>query len=287
MGLRMVNDGWIKIWRPIFDSWLSNSKPWCDGFAWCYLCAKANFTDGVANFRNEYIEVKRGQFITSQIKLAQKWGWTRKHVKTFLNALKNDEKVTIRTTNRYIVLTIVNYDIYQSFDENNDQQNGQQEIQQKDNRVSTEGHNIRRIKNDKKEEKEIDTNVSTKKTVSTKPKRVMISYTQEFENFFKMHPWHVTKEKAFKEWQQLSEDIKIKIMEVLPKQLQDPYLSRENFKYFCRPQAWLHQGRWEDELNQKPQSKYGQSNADAGQNRNGVYINPDRVFKETDSYDSE
>jgi len=145
----MNNTGWVKLWRSLFHNGLSEDKPWCDGYAWCYLFAMANHEKGFVNFSNEYIEIERGQFLTSQIKLAAKWGWTRKHVKTFLNALKNDENIAIRTTNRYIVITIINYDNYQSYAENNDQQNDQQQIQQKRNRRSTGAHK-QEVKNDKK-----------------------------------------------------------------------------------------------------------------------------------------
>lgn len=275
-----MTDGYIKLWRKSLDGdMIKNHKLWVF-WTWCLMKASHKVHKLTLGFQE--IKLMPGEFVFGMYSASKELNMSVRNIRTILNSLKKHKNLTVKTTNKYSVITIMNWGIYQ---ENNNAADSQNDKPLTGYRQTTD--NKQECKECKEEEKEIDTNVSTKKTVSTKPKRVMISYTQEFENFFKMHPWHVTKEKAFKEWQQLSEDIKIKIMEVLPKQLQDPYLSRENFKYFCRPQAWLHQGRWEDELNQKPQSKYGQSNADAGQNRNGVYINPDRVFKETDSYDSE
>jgi hypothetical protein len=130
----MKSKGWVKLWRLTFDHALLNSKPWCDGYAWCYLFSRANHDKGVVNFRNEYIELERGQFLTSQIQLSEKWGWTRKHVKKFLFALENDKMLTTRTTNRYIIVTICNYEIYQSNEYEKEQQVEQQATQQKRNR---------------------------------------------------------------------------------------------------------------------------------------------------------
>jgi len=146
----MSNKGWIKTYRDQFNSWISK-KPFCDGYAWTYLYAKANHKKGMVNFRNEYISVERGQFLTSKLKLQKKYGWTYRHVENFLKALKNDENITYRTTNRYIVITIVNYNKYQGSDE----QNGEQNEEQVKNRLGTDlerGNTNKNVKNVKKED---------------------------------------------------------------------------------------------------------------------------------------
>jgi hypothetical protein len=144
----MKNKGWVKLWRNQFNNWLSEKKPWCDGYAWTFLYSEANYKKGMANFRNEYIPVDRGQYITSKIKLANKFGWTYRHVGNFLKALENDQMIAYRTTNRYIVVTIINYDKYQGDDNENDEQNEEQ-IK---NRLRTDderGNTNKNYKNDK------------------------------------------------------------------------------------------------------------------------------------------
>jgi hypothetical protein len=121
----MKNKGWVKFHREQFNHWISK-KPFCDGYAWTYLYSRANFKKSMINFRNEYIEVMRGQFLTSKLQLQEIFGWTYRHVENFLLALKNDENIIYRTTNRYIIITIINYEIYQSDDEQNDKQNDKQ-----------------------------------------------------------------------------------------------------------------------------------------------------------------
>ena len=130
--------GWTRLHREQFNSWISK-KPFCDGYAWSYLYSVANYKKGMVNFRNEYIEVERGQYLTSKLKLQKIFGWTYRHVENFLLALKNDENITYRTTNRYIVITIVNYDKYQG----NGEESVEQTVEQVRNRLGTEQEQIR------------------------------------------------------------------------------------------------------------------------------------------------
>lgn len=108
------NKGWVKFWREQFGSWISKRKPWCDGYAWTYIYSQANFKDGVVNFRNQYIPVKRGQFLTSERGLGMVFGWARKRTKSFLFALETDEMCYIRRGHRFTLITIRNYVKYQS-----------------------------------------------------------------------------------------------------------------------------------------------------------------------------
>jgi len=199
----MKNKGWVKFHREQFVNWISK-KPFCDGYAWTYLYSQANHKKGMVNFRNEYIEVERGQLLTSKLKLQKIFGWTYRHVENFLLALKNDENIRYRTTNRYIVITVVNYEKYQGSDKQNGEQNGEQSK----NRLGTEQEQIRneatqtrRIKNDKnvnneKKKKEISFDFSPGDTIIDKDdpskeieKKRFINLTKEkIEELNKKYP---------------------------------------------------------------------------------------------------
>jgi len=143
----MKNKGWVKLWRDQFSNWVSK-KPFCDGYAWSYLYGQANHKKGMVNFRNEYIEVERGQHLTSKLKLQEIFGWTYRHVDSFLKALENDKNITYRTTNRYILITIVNYNKYQGSEEQNGEQNGEQVKNRRRTDVER-GNTNKNVKNDK------------------------------------------------------------------------------------------------------------------------------------------
>ena len=150
----MKNRGWVKLWRDQFNHWVSK-KPFCDGYVWCYLYSRANHKKGIVNFRNQYIEIERGQFLTSKLKLQEKFGWTYKRVSAFLKALEKDKMCTIRTTNRFIVITIINYELYQSKENNKVEQKDKQGVEQKPNRGRTGQHKQECIKNDLRMKKKL------------------------------------------------------------------------------------------------------------------------------------
>ena len=120
------NRGWVKLWREQFQHWLSEEKPWCEGYAWSFLYAQANHRRAIVNFRNQYFTVERGQLITSILKLSEIYGWTWRRTRSFLESLEQEKMVEKRFNtkshneshnrqhNRFLLITILNYDKYQS-----------------------------------------------------------------------------------------------------------------------------------------------------------------------------
>lgn len=69
-----------------------------------------------ANFKDEVWQgklIKRGQFPTSVEKLAVSNGLTTQQTRTALNNLQITNEITIQATNRYSIITVVNWDLYQ------------------------------------------------------------------------------------------------------------------------------------------------------------------------------
>ena len=168
----MQSKGWVKIWREQFTHKVSERKPWCDGYAWSYLYSQANYKAGVTNFRNQYIPVERGQFITSLLKLSQTFGWTWRRTRSFLNSLQNDEMLILKFSlkshneqhnkqhNRFLTITICNYEKYQGTEEDDDTTDSTT-----DRRTATQqAHTIKEVKEVKnntcRPKKQIDPRVS-------------------------------------------------------------------------------------------------------------------------------
>ena len=59
-------------------------------------------------------ELDEGQVVTGTQKLAEDLGFTRQQVRTALNKLKSTNEITIESTNRYSIITVVNWRDYQS-----------------------------------------------------------------------------------------------------------------------------------------------------------------------------
>ncbi len=66
--------GWVKLHRQITEHWIYDDKPYDRRSAWNDLIMSANHKDGKLNIGNQIIVVKRGSFITSEVKLGERWG---------------------------------------------------------------------------------------------------------------------------------------------------------------------------------------------------------------------
>lgn len=92
------------------------------------LLLLANFTDGTIRKRGIKVEVKRGQVGFSERELADRWGWSRGKVGRFLDELKNEQQIEPQNgpqkNNVTSLITITNYDRYQTGEPQNGPANG-------------------------------------------------------------------------------------------------------------------------------------------------------------------
>ncbi|HCY9192542.1 TPA: DnaD domain-containing protein [Staphylococcus aureus] len=116
--------GWISIDRSIQNHWLFKEKRTFSKFeAWIYLLMEANYSKAKVPIGNQIVTVERGQRLTSILTLSDLFNWSRFKVKTFLDLLESDGMLEVKTTSKYTLITIVNYDFYQSEQGRNQHQN--------------------------------------------------------------------------------------------------------------------------------------------------------------------
>ena len=103
-------EGWIKIHRGLLDwEWYSDTN--CVRMA-LHLLLKANFQTK----RWRGITVERGQLVTSRSMLARETGLSEREVRTAISKLEKSDFLTSRATSSYTIVTICNYEKYQSTD---------------------------------------------------------------------------------------------------------------------------------------------------------------------------
>jgi hypothetical protein len=73
----------------------------------------ANHEDCKFLLGNQLIEAKRGDVITSEVKLMDRWGWSKTKVRAFLDLLENDSMLVKKADNKKTTLTLVNYSVWQ------------------------------------------------------------------------------------------------------------------------------------------------------------------------------
>ena len=104
-------NGYIKIDRKILEwEWYQNEHT-KNVFLHCLL--KANWKD--RNFKGKLI--KRGSFVTSIKKISLELDLTEDEVRTAIRHLIDTGELTKQTTNKYSVITVSNYELYQDVPE--------------------------------------------------------------------------------------------------------------------------------------------------------------------------
>jgi uncharacterized phage protein (TIGR02220 family) len=86
---------------------------------------KAQWQEKNVLWNGEIVNLKPGEFITGRHKMADNVGMTERQVRTRLKLLEKSGFLTIRTTKRYSIITVNNWNIYQGkeiSDHVNDQQ---------------------------------------------------------------------------------------------------------------------------------------------------------------------
>lgn len=112
----MSKIGWMPIYRKLQDHWLWQDKPFAKGQAWLDLLLLASHNDNEFLFGNQVIKNDIGSFITSEMKLMERWGWSKTKVRAFLKLLQDEQMIVKKSDNKKTAITIVNYSVYADYE---------------------------------------------------------------------------------------------------------------------------------------------------------------------------
>lgn len=140
--------GWIKLHRKVQNHWLwLSEKPFDKRSAWIDILLMANHCDKKVQLGNELVVVKRGERLTSEPKLAERWGWSRTKVRNFLSLLEKDGMIENRKEGRKRTrLKVLNYSVYQGSEDN--RKTSEEQVKDNERTAQEQGEDIN--KNDKK-----------------------------------------------------------------------------------------------------------------------------------------
>jgi uncharacterized phage protein (TIGR02220 family) len=102
--------GYIKLHR-LFQKWEWRDDPNCVS-VFIDLLHQANYVDG--NYRG--IAIPRGSLTTSQEKIGQRTGLSISQVRTVLDKLSLTGEIAVKITNKYSMISILKWEIYQGDD---------------------------------------------------------------------------------------------------------------------------------------------------------------------------
>ena len=140
-----MEQGYISLWRTIFDNPLWLEEKFTRAQAWVDMLLLANHKTNFLRLRGIRVEVKRGEIARSKESLADRWQWSRGKVIRFLKELEKHQMIVQQTGQQNSRLlskiSIVNYEKYQTVE--------QQTVQQTDNK-RYRNNNVNNVNNDNK-----------------------------------------------------------------------------------------------------------------------------------------
>jgi len=135
-----MRQGYIKIWRKALDNeWLKNHKLWV---FWCYCLLKASHKKHMVKIGYQDIEINPGQFIFGRKKASIELKIHESSIQRCIYVLKKMGNIEIETNNKFSVITIINWDIYQS-----DECHIEQQSEQQANNKRTHTRMLKNVKN--------------------------------------------------------------------------------------------------------------------------------------------
>lgn len=208
--------GFIKLYRDLQDNPIWNDKPFSKGQAWVDIMFRCNHICKKVIGYSDVNWVLRGQFISSNYKLAEAWGWSESSVRKFIKLLELEQMVMTSAHSKFTLFEVTKYCVYQAVDtvEADDFTNAQKTRRKRAAHAQkTPNKNDKNNKNEKK----------------------LIIYSTEFEKFFDIYPNQFDKEQTYKNWNKVLKSTTIEtVMKALNNYLQSVKDNETESKFIYR-----------------------------------------------------
>jgi len=214
-----MNPGWIKLHRKMTEwEWYTDHNTF---ILFMHLLLTVNYED--SRYRGH--DVPRGSRVAGLNRLSEETGLSFQKLRTVIDKLKSTGEITVKSTNKFSIITICNFDKYQDR-EDGDQQAKQQPDQQTSN-------------------KRVTTSKEVKKERSKESSSVV---DDRFNLFWEKYPKKVGKKEARKAWE------KQKCWNGQFELIMDrvdmfaSFCDGKDKQFIANPASWLNGERWNDEI---------------------------------------
>jgi len=150
-------DGWVKLYRR-FPDWQWFKRPEMVQI-FVYILLSAAHRDHVW----QTVNIRRGEFPTSVAALCRATGLTTQQVRTCLSRLERTGEITLKSTNKFTIVSVCNFDDYQ-LDAETEQQTTNKQLT---NKQQSNNNTIRKGERNKGIKGEIPTTITTTTTINS------------------------------------------------------------------------------------------------------------------------
>ncbi len=204
-------EGWFSINRRLLDSDMWKGERFTRGQAWVDLIGLASHEEKTFWIRGIEVKVARGQLAWSKKKLMKRWGWSKGKVTRFLNLLKMKHQINTQPAHQKCdvttLISITNYDRYQTNGPQTDPQTVPQVIPQTDpkrtpyNNIITKQQN-KKNKGGRKKAKPFKPPTPNECVLYFKEKGYTRESAIKFCDFYEANDWKDSKGNKVKSWKQ-------------------------------------------------------------------------------------
>ena len=221
--------GYISLYRSIQEHYLyPNHRTFTEFEAWVDMLLLANHKDADILIGMQKVKIGRGEFLTSELKLSLRWMWGRDRVRNFLKLLMSDGMISKKSSSKFTMITICNYDGYQNSPTAKQQQgNNKATTRQQQDDTNNNDNNDNNDNNENKER-------------------------MSFEKFWNLYDKKTGRDKCETKWNNITNADREKIFETLPKYL----ATITDKKYQKNPLTYLNGKYWNDEIVQNKKTEF-------------------------------
>jgi len=111
-----MNQGYIKLYRSLLEKGFYNNSKYVH--LWIHILLKANWEEKEILWNGKLVKLKSGQFITGRKTLSKETKIKESTIEDILKTFENEQQIRQRTTTKFRIITIQNWDKYQDASKN-------------------------------------------------------------------------------------------------------------------------------------------------------------------------
>ena len=153
--------GWIKLHRKLLDSPIFQNEKLFKVFAYCLM--KASHKEHTQLVGRRVVHLQKGQFVFGRKRASEELRLKESTVRDYVKLLEKLGTIDIKSDNKFSVITVVNWAVYQNDEEISDSKNDKKSTtnqHQMDNKSTSNqqqintNKNVKNVENDKNEKNE-------------------------------------------------------------------------------------------------------------------------------------